>query len=131
MNEDKKFNKNNWPQVTVQNKTSFGIVIDGDPNWDDQRLLINGKYKQNILLKEGEFAILSVKWDAEPDELMMGVEYTKAGSNSAEGLQQEIGQNSETGNLGVSDSNWWAKKWAKFTQLDQNPLSFTLVFEDI
>ncbi|WP_298769082.1 hypothetical protein [uncultured Shewanella sp.] len=124
--------KKNFPFVTVKNNTLHDIVISGDPNWDDQKLLIDGEANNYFKLLKEKSVILSVEWDFKPDELMMGVDFEKSNydGNNMGFLLLEIGQSLKTGLLGITNSYEDEPKWANMVTENQSPLSFTLIFEN-
>ena len=52
------------PTVTVKNNASYDIFVSGDPNWDDQILLVNGEpIDRPYPLTPGSSIKVSVDWD--------------------------------------------------------------------
>lgn len=123
----------NNPVVTVKNNASIDVYVDGDPNWDDQKLLINGRPARGIYqLAKGGTVKVSVNWDHPPDDRMMGVIFADKRDYDRGGgfYQQEIGQNPKTGKLGVTDDSESGKPKIRYTLSDQAPLSMTMTFTD-
>lgn len=97
--------------VQLSNHTSRDIFIRGDPNWDDQILMLDGRPKTGLhRLAPGRSAELAVpaEGNGEIDEYALGViladgrdfDYGSAGA-----YQMTIGRQPETGLLGVTDES--------------------------
>jgi hypothetical protein len=92
------------PVVTVKNKASRDISVEGDPNWDDQELMVNDQViTRAYTLTRGATITVSVNWDGAGEELMIGVIFTAVGGDGS--YQLSVGQEPETGNLGVTDGD--------------------------
>jgi hypothetical protein len=122
------------PVVTVKNHSTHDIFIDGDPNWDDQVLLIDGKPTKKIYtLTQGSDVEVSVHWNQAGAELMMGVIFADAAqydSGDVGFYQLSIGQETTSGNLGVTDGDAEGQPLVRFTVTDQEPWSMTMDFVD-
>lgn len=122
------------PVVTVKNNSSRDIFVDSDPNWDDQILQIDGKHLRSVYtLIQTAIIEISEHWDGPGNELMMGVIFADAANYDSGGVgfyQLSIGQESETGNLGVTDTYENAQPLVRYTLEDQTPWSMTMNFVD-
>jgi len=122
------------PVVTVKNHSTRDIFVDGDPNWDDQVLTINGKPTKKIYtLTPGSEITVSVHWDEAGAELMMGVIFADAANYDFGNVgfyQLSIGQETTSGNLGVTDENTNGQPLVRYTVSDQEPWSMTMAFVD-
>ncbi|OHX10435.1 hypothetical protein [Chromobacterium sphagni] len=120
------------PIVTVKNHSSRDIFIDGDPNWDDQVLLIDGQPQERIYLLASDQSVqISVDWDGQGNELMMGVIFADGPDYDYGGdgfYQLSIGQEPRSGNLGVTDGGGDAK--VQYTVGQQTPWTMTMDFID-
>ena len=91
------------PVVTVINNASHDIFVDGDPNWDDQVLKIDGVPVDSIYtLSPGSAIEISIDWDdASGSEMMMGVIFADAPNYDYGGdgfFQLSLGQLEHSGN---------------------------------
>jgi hypothetical protein len=88
------------PVMTVKSSASRNISVDGDPNWDDQKLIINGHVVKGTYTLVPEATItVSVNWEGPPEEGMIGVMF-----GAGVGLYElSVGQDPQTGNLAVTD----------------------------
>ena len=122
------------PVVTVLNNSHRDIFIDGDPNWDDQILKVNGKpIERPYKLNESASVKVSVDWDEPGAELMMGVIFADAANYDYGNVgfyQLSIGQELGSGNLGVTDGDASGKPLVRYTVDDQNPWFMTMIFVD-
>jgi hypothetical protein len=125
------------PVVTVKNNTSRDIFVDGDPNWDDQELMINDKVITEIYtLTKGVTITVSVNWEGLPgEEGMFGVIFAEAKNYDFAGVgfyQLTVGQDPKTGNLGITDGGPTGGKLdINYTLSDQTPWSMTMDFTDV
>jgi len=123
------------PVITVNNNSSHDVYVDGDPNWDDQVLHINGKRVHSVYtLAQGLSIEVSVNWEGPGDELMLGVIFADAaqydyGSNVGF-YQLSFGQAPATGNLDVTDSYINGEPQVQYSVADQTPWSMTMTFVD-
>jgi hypothetical protein len=118
------------PVVTVKNNASRDISVEGDPNWDDQQLLINDQViTRAYTLTKGATITVSVNWEDPGDELMIGVIFSAIGGDGS--YQLSVGQEPETGNLGVTDGDPGDGELdIKYTLSDQTPWSMKMDFTD-
>jgi hypothetical protein len=95
------------PVVTAKNHASRDLFVEGDPNWDDQQLIIDGKVITEIYtLAPGATITVSVDWDGSGEEGMIGVIFAEAKNYDYGGAgfyQLTVGQDPHTGDLGVTD----------------------------
>ena len=91
------------PIVTVKNHSSQNVYIEGDPNWDDQTLLLNNQPAHGIYtLAPDQSAQLSVDWSGAGREYVMGVIFADGpdyDSGGAGFYQMIIGQLKDSGLL--------------------------------
>jgi hypothetical protein len=122
------------PIVTVQNHSHHDIFVDGDPNWDDQVLKINGEsVDSTYTLTPGATIKVSVDWDSAGSEEMMGVIFADAKDYDAGGVgfyQLSIGQDVDTGKLAVTDPFINGEPHEKYKLKDQAAWSMTMDFVD-
>src|SRR5437016_193930 len=120
------------PVVTVKNHSSRDLFVDGDPNWDDQRLKLSGKVLGEVhTLAKGATIQLSVDWNAKGDAQMMGVIFAekKIYDHGVGFYQMTIGQDEE-GRLDVTAPNPMNRPHVKYTVEAQTPWTMTLTFHD-
>jgi hypothetical protein len=120
------------PKVRVENRSTHAVFIEGDPNWDDQVLLVSGKaLRGSHEVGKGSRATISQRgWGEEGDVNMMGVIFSDSPHSDGPGAgsyQLTIGQNP---NLGVTDSFSWGEPRVAYTVNDQTPWSMTMTFAD-
>jgi len=118
------------PVVTVKNNASIDIFVDGDPNWDDQELMIDGKAITGIYtLTKGTTVTVSVKWESRGAEQMIGVIFAQTKNYDAGGAfyQLAVGQD-QAGNLAVTEEDAHGKLNIRYTLSDQAPWSMTMNF---
>jgi hypothetical protein len=120
----------NASTVISVNATKADLKIEGDPNWDDQQLRINGVIvHQPHISPSGEDAEASVSgWGQdEGNENMMGVMYIAPGGGT---FQMTIGQNSD-GLMSVTDDYPSEGISIKYSVIAQTKWTVVLKFEDI
>jgi len=115
------------PVVTVANHASFDIFISGNPNWDDQRVLFNGRHKGRYKLTPGKSIKVSVKWNHPAADEMMGVDFAQTERNPS--FYVAVGQD-QTGNLAITDADQFGKLLIQYTVSDQAPWSMTMTLTD-
>lgn len=122
------------PVVTVNNQSTHDIYVDGDPNWDDQVLKIDGKRSRGVYtLAPGATITVSVEWSGPGDDMMMGVIFSDAANYDTGGVgfyQLSFGQDPESGDLGVTDCNVNATPQVAYTLQDPTPWTLTMIFVD-
>lgn len=122
--------------VHISNQSSRDIFISGDPNWDDQVLVYNGRPGNSLhRLAAGHAAQLAVSADRDGtiDEYALGlimadgrdVDYGSAGA-----YQTTIGRQPETGRLGVTDERAIRVPTVRYTATSGGPCSLTFEFVD-
>ena len=118
------------PIVTIKNHSSHNVYIEGDPNWDDQKLLLNNKPSHRLHTLAPKHSVeLSVKGASAATAEMMGVIFADGkdyDSGGAGFYQMTIGQLKDSGLLDVTDSTGEAK--VSYTVSQQTAWSMTLDF---
>jgi hypothetical protein len=115
--------------VTVKNNATIDIFVAGDPNWDDQELMVDGEViAEPYTLSKGKTVAVSVNWDSAPAEEMMGVIFARA-KNYERGAfyQLAVGQD-DTSNLAVTVEYTHGELDFKYTLNNQAPWSMTMSF---
>lgn len=114
--------------VNVSNQAGVDVFVSGDPNWDDQQLMVDGEtIDEPYLLASGNSAAVSVNWDAPPADEMMGVWFSRTPPANTDAYALAIGADS-TGNLAVTSDNSFGNPGFQFTTSDQAPWSMTMTF---
>ena len=117
--------------VKVNNQASVFVFITGDPNWDDQQLMVNGEVIHSpYTLAPGQNATVSVTWDAPGADEMMGVIFSITRDANYDFYQLAIGQDQESGNLAVTNEFSSGQPPFRFTVSDQAPWSMSTAFEN-
>ena len=122
--------------VHVSNQSSRDIFICGDPNWDDQILILNGRPKARpYRLPPGRSAELFVPAEdnGEIDSHALGVIVADGkdfdyGSSGA--YQATIGRQQETGWLGVTDESVLNAPAVRYSTTSEGSLSMKMEFVD-
>ena len=110
--------------VTVKNDSSHDLFIDGDPNWDDQVLTIDGTPLERVYrLPAGSSAVVGITADYNEMGVIFG------SGNDSWFYQLSIGPD-DTGNQSVTDSYVNGTPTVTYTLRDQAPLSVTMDFVD-
>jgi len=117
--------------VTVKNDSSHDIYVDGDPNWDDQVLTIDGQPQESIyLLGPGSSAVVGITADYnEMGVIFAGAKNYDAGHTWM--YQLSIGPDPDTGDQSVTDGGPSGSPAVEYTLADQAPLSMTMNFVDV
>ncbi|HEV7506222.1 MAG TPA: hypothetical protein VGS07_15050 [Thermoanaerobaculia bacterium] len=123
------------PVVTAKNNTSRDLYVAGDPNWDDQQLMVNGNViTEPYTLTKGSTAMVSVGWEGPGEELMMGVIFSEAANYDGPGVgfyQLSVGQDPKTGNLAVTEGGPnGGTLHIQYTLSDQTPWTMKMDFTD-
>ncbi len=122
------------PTVTVKNNSSRPLFIAKDPNWDDMVLKVDGKDQdKSYTLTKGGACTVSVAWEGAGDEEMLGVMISEAANYDGKnvgGYELSLGQDSQTGNLNVTDSSEMGNPHVRFSVGDATPWAATLTFQD-
>jgi len=122
------------PVVTINNRASRNIFVDSDPNWDDQILLIDGKRIDGVYtLPQGATIRISIPWEGAASELMMGVIFANAAQYDYGDVgfyQLSIGQEPQSGHLGITDQYESGSSQLRYTIEHQTPWSMTVNFID-
>jgi hypothetical protein len=115
--------------VTVKNESSRDLFVEGDPNWDDQQLLIDNNPTHSIYtLSEGASIVVSVVGGDD-----MGIVFAESKDyESSDGgfYQLEIGHVPGTDNLAVTGIFPYGQLNVLYTISDQQPSSMTMHFLD-
>ena len=118
------------PIVTVSNSSSHKVYIEGDPNWDDQKLLLNDKPMHGVhTLAPNHSVQLSVRDASAGNAGMMGVIFADGrgyNSGGAGFYQLTIGQSEDGGLLDVTDGDGRAK--VRYMVSQQTEWSMTMDF---
>jgi hypothetical protein len=123
--------------VRIGNESSRDIFISGDPNWDDQILILNGRPKaQPFRLPPGHSAELFVPAEdnGEIGAHALGVivaDGRDVDYGSAGGYQTTIGRQQETGWLGITDESVLNAPAVRYSTTREGPLSMKMDFVDI
>ena len=120
--------------VISMNETSEDLIIDGDPNWDDQELRIDGKIIHSAYTSpKGESVAASVRgWaNDEGNNMMMGIWYSGSNNNNQNQntFQFTIGQNHD-GLMDVTENFPLPPMSIKYTVVAQTKWIVVLKFED-
>ncbi len=120
--------------VVSINATSGDLMIDGDPNWDDQQLLIDGVLINSpYTSSSGESVGASVEGWGENDgnEYMMGIWYVGPNNNheNQNNFQMTIGQNSD-GLMDITEVYPLNPMTIKYTVVARSKWALVLKFED-
>ena len=116
--------------VNATNRSDTDVFVSGQPDWDDQQLMVNGETIQGAYkLPDGETVAVSVNWDAPPAEEMMGVVFSPDRSANT-GFFLAVGEDPATGNLAVTSNNSFGELTFRFTVADQEPWSLAMTFEN-
>ncbi len=124
------------PILHVTNHSTRDVFVAGDPNWDDQQLMFNGQRINGARrLGPAQSATVSVPWDPHDkgEENMVGVIFADGRSYTsgrAGAYQMSIGQQADTGLLGVSDEHMIQSPAFKYTTTSQTPWSMSVEFVD-
>ena len=122
------------PTVTVRNNSSRPLFIAKDPNWDDMVLMVDGKDQdKSYTLTKGGSCTISVAWDGSGDEEMLGAMISEAANYDGKNVgvyEVAIGQDPQTGNLNVTDSNPMGDLHVRFSVGDATPWAATMTFQD-
>lgn len=124
----------NASTVVSMNNTSGNLIIDGDPNWDDQELRIDGTIINSPYTSpKGQAVAASVDgWGAnDGNENMMGIWYVGPNNNNENqnNFMMTIGQNSQ-GLMDITDVTPLPPMSIKYTIVTQTKWILVLKFED-
>lgn len=125
----------NASTVVSINATNGDLIIDGDPNWDDQQLRIDGKIIDSPYTSpHGQSVAASVEgWpDNSNDENMMGIWYVGPDNNNENqnNFMMTIGKNSK-GLMSITDVNPLKPMSIKYSVISQTEWIIVLKFENI
>ena len=120
--------------VVSMNNTNGDLIIDGDPNWDDQQLRIDGTIvNQAYTSPKGESVGASVAGWGQNDgnENMMGIWYVGPNNNNENqnNFMMTIGQNSD-GLMDITDVTPLNPMTIKYTIITQTKWILVLNFEE-
>lgn len=124
------------PVVRVINHASQKVCIAGDPNWDDQALLVNGRTANRTrCFAPGTQAQVSIRLGADttPDEQLMGVifadgkdfDYGRAGA-----YQTTVGHHPDSGLIGVTNEHIIRTPAVQYSVGNQTQWSMDMTFTD-
>ena len=120
------------PVVTVKNHSSRDVFIEGDPNWDDQTLLIDGQAESGAYpLGPDQSVQLSVDWSGPGNAYMLGVIFADGPDYDYGGdgfYQLALGQDEGSGLLGVTEGDGQAK--ISYSVSQQTAWTVTMDFAD-
>lgn len=93
--------------TTLKNNSNQTFYVSGDPNWDDQQLIINGEVAySSVLIGQNESVLVEVDWGSNaPDELMVGLYLSGDKYANKDVLGITIGENPKTQLLDVTECN--------------------------
>ena len=119
------------PVLVVKSDTEIPLYVSGDPNWDDQVLILNGSTDQGYAeASEGSPVTASVEWNFPPDSLMMGVYVSQGELNSQDFYSLSIGVDPDSGLMGVTDSVLFGSPTVTYAITGQTEDTVTLTFTD-
>ena len=110
------------------NATSGDLNVTYDPNWDDQKLMINCKLNKPCTCPSGQALKSSVEFQEAGNGFILGIIFT-AGQKGG-GIQMTIGQG-ENGLMGVTEDNALDPVTIKYSVISQTAWTVTLLFEDL
>jgi hypothetical protein len=120
------------PVVTVKNNANRDIFVAGDPNWDDQQLIVNDRpLTDSYTLTKGATATVSVDWEGAGEEGMIGVIFSDTKNYDAPGAgmyQLTVGQEPSSGKLGITDDFTSGEPDFHYTLGDQTPWTMKMDF---
>ena len=124
--------------VVCINATSKNLKIDGDPNWDDQEVRIDGDIIKSIYsLQPGESVGVSVKneWteeEAKKNHNMMGFMFSGENDNdeNQNTFQTTIGRNRE-GLMSITDIDSFKPMTIKHHVIARTKWLVVVQFEDV
>lgn len=117
------------PVLIVQSETSKDIYVSGDPNWDDQVLILNGSTdKGYALVTEDSPVTASVNWEFPPDRLMMGVLISEQKYGDESAYQLTIGVNPDTGKMDVTEPGSYGDPSIQYSITKRTEDTVTLLF---
>lgn len=123
----------NTSTVISMNNTSGYLIIDGDPNWDDQQLKIDGNViNAPYTYASGQSVGVSVDGWKQGNANMMGIWYVGPNNNNEnkDNFQMTIGQNSE-GLLAITDVYPLPPMSIKYSVIAQTAWMLVLEFESV
>ena len=118
--------------VTVTNRAGIDIFVSGDPNWDDQELMVDGQVISSpYALPTGGTIGVSVNWEGPAAEEMMGVIFAQTKSGNDQFYQLAVGQDPNTGDLAITREDSFGTLAFRYSLSNQAPWSMTMTFEDV
>lgn len=119
------------PILVVQSKTAKNVYVSGDPNWDDQVLILNGSTDEGYALAtEGSPVTASVDWSYPPDRLMMGVLISEQKYGDQSAYQLTIGVNPDTGKMDVTEPDSYGDPGIQYSITERTEDTVTLLFTE-
>lgn len=122
--------------VRVSNEASRDLFIRGDPNWDDQQLLVGGHMARGMYrLVPGDSVDVAVPaaCAAEQEEYAIGMIFADGRDidyGSAGGFQTTIGWHAETSRFGVTDEHVIRTPVLRYSAITESPCSMKMEFVD-
>lgn len=125
----------NASTVVSINHTSGDIIIDGDPNWDDQELRIDGVIMTSPYRSQsGQSVGASVDgWEEDGNNAnMMGIFYVGPSNQNEKhnNFMMTIGQNDD-GLMSITDVTSLQPMTIKYSVVSQTKWILVLKFEDV
>ena len=116
--------------VAVSNAAGMDVYVSGDPNWDDQQLMVDGEViRSPYALPTGSISIVSVNWDSPAAEEMMGVIFGQTKSTNDNSYHLAVGQDPDSGDLAVTVEHSFGTPAMRYVVSEQAPWSMTMTFE--
>jgi hypothetical protein len=117
--------------VTVTNRADVDVFVSGDPNWDDQQLMVDGQVISSpYTLSMGGTITVSVNWDGPAEEEMMGVIFAQT-KDGKDAYQLAVGKDPKTGNLAITSENSYGSLVIRYSVSNQALWSMTMTFENV
>lgn len=119
----------NTVSVTLKNDSNQLLYVSGDPNWDDQALLVDGQLLLgDALLEPNATLVITMNWDFAPDEYMLGmiVSQTKFAANNS--WQMTIGENAQTQLLDITEAYELGHPTQTYRVSNATPWALTLIW---
>lgn len=117
--------------IVSMNATSSDLYIDGDPNWDDQQLKIDGRIiRSPYISSSGQSVGCSIDWPEDiGDGYMMGIIFSGNNLENQNSFQMTIGQNSQ-GLMTITENYPIEPLSIKYSVVAQTEWILVLKFED-
>ena len=121
------------PSVTVSNQSSGDIYLNGDPNWDDQKLLVNGQpiVPSGEKIGKGMDVTISVEWDGNRSAHMVGMIISDSFNyDDGAAYQMTFGEDPEMGYMTRTETYDWGEPGITYRMKDRHTWEMTLEFKD-